>query len=159
MCRLWKIKCFRCLMSSGMVIFLRTGYWSLLYLAVLSDSDRGPSDRCKCSRFLPRLFSDRILLYRVELQKVFFPPMYETVEETRPVAPGEKRIWTCLKIFIELRDQTTLHIPFRESSKVCGAHKDDHFSKSSIGLAVGWVNQSSKKVAAERTSFYQCCNW
>ncbi|XP_006461147.1 hypothetical protein AGABI2DRAFT_185437 [Agaricus bisporus var. bisporus H97] len=53
----------------------------------------------------------------VELQKVFFPPMYETVEETRPVAPGEKRIWTCLKIFIELRDQTTLHIPFRESSK------------------------------------------
>lgn len=29
------------------------------------------------------------------------------------------RIWTGLKIFIELRDGVTLQLPFREASKVC----------------------------------------
>ncbi|KAF9450414.1 hypothetical protein P691DRAFT_468038 [Macrolepiota fuliginosa MF-IS2] len=54
---------------------------------------------------------------RAELQKVFFPPTYQTVEQTRPVGPGDKRIWTALQIFVELRNETTLHVPFREASK------------------------------------------
>ncbi|KAF8135489.1 hypothetical protein EV363DRAFT_1395990 [Boletus edulis] len=31
--------------------------------------------------------------------------------------PGDKRIWTALKIFVELREETTLNLPFREASK------------------------------------------
>jgi hypothetical protein len=32
--------------------------------------------------------------------------------------PGDKRMWTTLRMFIELREGTTLQIPFREASKV-----------------------------------------
>lgn len=58
------------------------------------------------------------MFHRAELQKTFFPPTYQTAEQTRPVEPGDKRIWTALQIFVELRNETTLHIPFREASKV-----------------------------------------
>jgi hypothetical protein len=34
-----------------------------------------------------------------------------------------------------------------------------HLSKSSVGLAVGRVNQSFQKVSAEGTRLYQRCGW
>ncbi|KAK0226200.1 hypothetical protein IW262DRAFT_1457427 [Armillaria fumosa] len=54
---------------------------------------------------------------RGHLQRVFFPPTFHDAEETRRLQPGDQRLWTNLRIFIELRDATTLHIPFREASK------------------------------------------
>ncbi|TFK44762.1 hypothetical protein BDQ12DRAFT_730786 [Crucibulum laeve] len=54
---------------------------------------------------------------RAELQKAFFPPTYQNAEITPQLSPGDKRVWTALYVFIELRDETTLHIPFREASK------------------------------------------
>ncbi|KAF7376210.1 hypothetical protein MSAN_00036100 [Mycena sanguinolenta] len=54
---------------------------------------------------------------RAELQKTFFPPTYQNVEETPRLKPGDKRAWTAMQVFIELRDDTTLYIPFREASK------------------------------------------
>ncbi|KAJ7072266.1 hypothetical protein C8F01DRAFT_1205872 [Mycena amicta] len=54
---------------------------------------------------------------RAELQRAFFPPTYQNVEETPRLKPGDKRTWTALQVFIELRDDTTLYIPFREASK------------------------------------------
>ncbi|KAG6832605.1 hypothetical protein H0H92_014441 [Tricholoma furcatifolium] len=59
-------------------------------------------------------WSDR---QRVELQRVFFPPTYQDVEITSPPKPGDKRLWTAMTVFVELRDNTILHIPFREPSK------------------------------------------
>ncbi|KDR75835.1 hypothetical protein GALMADRAFT_156774 [Galerina marginata CBS 339.88] len=54
---------------------------------------------------------------RAELQRAFFPPTYLDSEVTPNLRPGEKRSWTALQVFVELRDETTLHIPFREASK------------------------------------------
>ncbi|KAF9012385.1 hypothetical protein BDQ17DRAFT_1496756 [Cyathus striatus] len=54
---------------------------------------------------------------RAELQRIFFPPTYQNAVATPRLSPGEKRTWTALQVFVELRDETTLHIPFRESSK------------------------------------------
>ncbi|KAF9033263.1 hypothetical protein BDZ89DRAFT_1063002 [Hymenopellis radicata] len=54
---------------------------------------------------------------RGELQRAFFPPNFNDVEETPRLQPGDERLWTHLRMFIELRDDTTLHIPFREASK------------------------------------------
>ncbi|KAK0486085.1 hypothetical protein IW261DRAFT_776549 [Armillaria novae-zelandiae] len=54
---------------------------------------------------------------RGHLQRVFFPPTFHDAEETHRLQPGDQRLWTNLRIFIELRGATTLHIPFREASK------------------------------------------
>ncbi|KAK7057149.1 hypothetical protein R3P38DRAFT_1162521 [Favolaschia claudopus] len=54
---------------------------------------------------------------RSELQKAFFPPTYRDAEETPHLKPGDQRVWTAMQVFIELRDDTTLFIPFREASK------------------------------------------
>ncbi|KAJ3735770.1 hypothetical protein DFJ43DRAFT_832425 [Lentinula guzmanii] len=54
---------------------------------------------------------------RGELQKAFFPPMYSDSQEHQRLQPGDLRIWTAMRIFVELRGETTLHIPLRESSK------------------------------------------
>ncbi|EIN11333.1 hypothetical protein PUNSTDRAFT_98433 [Punctularia strigosozonata HHB-11173 SS5] len=54
---------------------------------------------------------------RIELQKVFFPPTYLDAQVTPQLKPGDQRIWTTLKLFVELRDGTVLHVPFREPSK------------------------------------------
>ncbi|KAJ7497366.1 hypothetical protein FB451DRAFT_229194 [Mycena latifolia] len=54
---------------------------------------------------------------RAELQKAFFPPTYQNSEQTPHLKPGDKRVWTAMQVFIELRDDTTLYIPFREASK------------------------------------------
>lgn len=54
---------------------------------------------------------------RAELQKVFFPSSYQNASVTERLRPGDKRVWSSLNIFIELRDETSLHVPFREPSK------------------------------------------
>ncbi|PPQ67263.1 hypothetical protein CVT25_005847 [Psilocybe cyanescens] len=54
---------------------------------------------------------------RTELQRAFFPPTYLDSIITPILKPGEKRMWANLQVFIELRDSTTLHVPFREASK------------------------------------------
>ncbi|KAF9529375.1 hypothetical protein CPB83DRAFT_789894 [Crepidotus variabilis] len=54
---------------------------------------------------------------RTELQRAFFPPSYQDNEVTPVLKPGDKRLWTALKVFVELREETSIHIPFREASK------------------------------------------
>ncbi|KAL4251310.1 hypothetical protein ABKN59_005668 [Abortiporus biennis] len=54
---------------------------------------------------------------RTELQQAFFPSQHTTVEPRSPLRPGDTRVWTSMKLFIELRDGVTLQIPFREASK------------------------------------------
>jgi hypothetical protein len=61
------------------------------------------------------------------LQRTFFPLAYHDIEATPYLQPGDQRLWTALKVFIELRDETTLHIPFREASKV-----NDPFRHASV---------------------------
>lgn len=39
------------------------------------------------------------------------------MDVSQRLRPGDKRIWTAMKIFVELREETTLNVPFREPSK------------------------------------------
>lgn len=55
---------------------------------------------------------------RAILQQVFFPPSFIDTVPTTPLRPGDPRVWTCLKVLVELRDGVMLQIPFREPSKV-----------------------------------------
>ncbi|TFY79696.1 hypothetical protein EWM64_g4317 [Hericium alpestre] len=54
---------------------------------------------------------------RAELQQVFFPPSYRDTQPTTYLKPGDRRMWTALHMFVELRNGTTLYMPFREVSK------------------------------------------
>ncbi|KAI0058067.1 hypothetical protein BV25DRAFT_1994498 [Artomyces pyxidatus] len=54
---------------------------------------------------------------RAELQRAFFPPAYQDLKPSPRVSPGDNRIWTAMRVFVELRGGTTLQIPFREASK------------------------------------------
>lgn len=81
---------------------------------------------------------------RVELQRAFFPPAYQNAELSPRLKPGDKRMWTALQVFVELRDLTTLHIPFREASKdwiwdgkVPGLQRPRKREHASINVAVG----------------------
>jgi hypothetical protein len=64
------------------------------------------------------------IIPRAELQHAFFPPTFHDNEVTPHLKPGDKRIWTALRISVELRDEITLHIPFREPSKVLSMLRD-----------------------------------
>jgi hypothetical protein len=59
-----------------------------------------------------------LIIPRAELQRAFFPPAYHDGEVTPLLRPGDKRMWTALRVFVELRGGTTLQLPFREASKV-----------------------------------------
>ncbi|KAH7874742.1 uncharacterized protein C8R40DRAFT_1171340 [Lentinula edodes] len=54
---------------------------------------------------------------RGELQRTFFPPVYSDSQESQRLQPGDSRVWTAMRVFLELRGETTLHVPLRESSK------------------------------------------
>ncbi|KAI0645908.1 hypothetical protein C8Q79DRAFT_910949 [Trametes meyenii] len=54
---------------------------------------------------------------RVVLQHAFFPPTFNNAQPTPRLKPGDMRMWTGMKIFVELRDGVTLQLPFREPSK------------------------------------------
>ncbi|KAK2463228.1 hypothetical protein APHAL10511_004883 [Amanita phalloides] len=51
------------------------------------------------------------------LQRIFFPSSWQNTEVTPRLDPGDQRLSTTLQILVELRDNTTLQIPFREASK------------------------------------------
>jgi hypothetical protein len=98
-----------------------------------------------------------ILAYRSELQKAFFPPTYQNAEESPHLKPGDKRVWTAMQVFIELRDDTTLHIPFREASKVIFlAVEPDIFLVGLSELAMGWTDKCSTTTQETRTCFDPC---
>jgi hypothetical protein len=83
---------------------------------------------------------------RVELQRTFFPSPYRDITPNARLKPGDRRVWQSMKVFVELRESTTLQIPFREASKV-GEHLSSlpHFSVlSHLGLAMGWSDRISK---------------
>lgn len=52
------------------------------------------------------------------MQRTFFPPVYQDHDVSSQLKPGDKRVWSALKVLVELRNETSLHIPFREPSKV-----------------------------------------
>ncbi|KAG7098617.1 hypothetical protein E1B28_000539 [Marasmius oreades] len=54
---------------------------------------------------------------RAELQRAFFPSTYQTADPTTRLQPGDQRLWTAFKVFIEFRQEVVLHVPFREASK------------------------------------------
>ncbi|TFK75375.1 hypothetical protein BDN72DRAFT_832240 [Pluteus cervinus] len=54
---------------------------------------------------------------RSDLQKAFFPSTFQDITPTPRLVPGERRVWTSMRVFVELRDETVLQIPFREPSK------------------------------------------
>ncbi|KAH7888759.1 hypothetical protein F5I97DRAFT_2055646 [Phlebopus sp. FC_14] len=54
---------------------------------------------------------------RLHLQRTFFPPTYRDSQVSQRLEPGDRRIWTAMKVFIELREETSLNLPFREASK------------------------------------------
>ncbi|PFH51536.1 hypothetical protein AMATHDRAFT_74889 [Amanita thiersii Skay4041] len=54
---------------------------------------------------------------RIELQKTFFPMSCQNAEITPHLQPGDLRTWTAMQVLVELRGNTTWHIPFREASK------------------------------------------
>jgi hypothetical protein len=80
---------------------------------------------------------------RAELQRIFFPPTYSDAEQTRRLSPGDNRLWTAMRIFVELRGGTTLHIPFREASKVTLRLKGANCTHAIHvpELAMGWSRQ------------------
>ncbi|CAB4400532.1 unnamed protein product [Rhizophagus irregularis] len=51
------------------------------------------------------------------LQNFFFPPIYRNANQTKKLSPGQDRIHTTFKIFIQFEDQVTLRIPTKEPSK------------------------------------------
>ena len=75
----------------------------------------------------------------MELQRTFFPPVYQDSSPTTRLKPGDTRVWPSLKVFVELRDTTTLQIPFREASKVEPHYPTPTpvYSLIPIGLAMG----------------------
>ena len=79
------------------------------------------------------------VISRVELQRIFFPPVYRDLSPSHPLRPGDARVWPALKVFVELRDMTTLQIPFREASKANYAlpHLHTDVLIPPVGLAVG----------------------
>jgi hypothetical protein len=80
---------------------------------------------------------------RSELQKVFFPSTFQDNEKTGKLRPGDNRLWTHLQVFVELRGDTTLQIPFREPSKnwmwdgKSRYHKPRHRDAAYIHLSAG----------------------
>lgn len=66
---------------------------------------------------------------------------------TPRLQPGDKRMWTALRVFFELREGTVLQIPFREASKVFTRFSYGVLllSYTGIGLAVGRKSRTSSE--------------
>lgn len=54
---------------------------------------------------------------RADLQRVFFPSLCKDAFPAKKLKPGDTRVATTLKIYIQLDDDTTLRVPIREESK------------------------------------------
>lgn len=94
------------------------------------------------------------------MQRAFFPPAYRDSEITPQLKPGDKRTWTALQVFIELREETSVYIPFREASKVIPYPilRVDH-SQYIEGLAMGWRHINTTTAPKKRISRYQRSCW
>ncbi|APA06183.1 hypothetical protein SS1G_01342 [Sclerotinia sclerotiorum 1980 UF-70] len=54
---------------------------------------------------------------RAEIQRVFFPSLCKDASPAEMIEPGEYRVPTQFKLYIELDHETTLRVPIREESK------------------------------------------
>lgn len=54
---------------------------------------------------------------RADLQKVFFPGICKDAKTAQRLKPGDTRIATQLKVYIQLEEDTILRVPIREESK------------------------------------------
>jgi hypothetical protein len=54
---------------------------------------------------------------RADLQKVFFPSLCKDAAPTKMLQPGQTRLATQFKLYLQLDDETTLRVPIREESK------------------------------------------
>ncbi|THH07232.1 hypothetical protein EW145_g3529 [Phellinidium pouzarii] len=54
---------------------------------------------------------------RAQIQRMFFPQIFQNNQPMEPLVPDERRCCTCLRLFLEFRGVTTIHVPFREASK------------------------------------------
>ena len=54
---------------------------------------------------------------RMDLQTIFFPSVYQDATPASPLQPGQTRVSTVFKLFLEIEQETTLRIPTREDSK------------------------------------------
>ncbi|PWW75090.1 hypothetical protein C7212DRAFT_297830 [Tuber magnatum] len=54
---------------------------------------------------------------RVFLQNMFFPRVFKTSTPARRLAPGQDRVPTKFRLFVELSSSTILRVPIREESK------------------------------------------
>jgi hypothetical protein len=82
---------------------------------------------------------------RADLQRTFFPSAFHDNAPAEVLNPGDVRMFTSLKVFIELREDTTFQIPFREASKVKHSRplprtSNIHCTDISrcVELAMGW---------------------
>jgi hypothetical protein len=54
---------------------------------------------------------------RADLQKVFFPTLCKDVKPAKMLHPGQTRVATSFKVYIQLDEETILRVPIREESK------------------------------------------
>ncbi|KAH8592913.1 hypothetical protein B0O99DRAFT_224217 [Bisporella sp. PMI_857] len=54
---------------------------------------------------------------RADIQRVFFPSLCKDAIPAKKLAPGQARVPTEFKLYIELEDETILRIPMKEESK------------------------------------------
>lgn len=72
---------------------------------------------------------------RADIQRVFFPSLCKDAKPAQSVLPGQSRVLTQFKVYIELDAETILRVPIKEESKnwkwnkqadTMGAPKSDH---------------------------------
>ncbi|CAG8634606.1 24795_t:CDS:10, partial [Dentiscutata erythropus] len=54
---------------------------------------------------------------RTILQNFFFPPLYRNSEQTKKLSPGQTRLHTSFRVFVQFDGPVTLRVPLREISK------------------------------------------
>ncbi|GAA5833329.1 hypothetical protein JCM11251_005205 [Rhodosporidiobolus azoricus] len=78
---------------------------------------------------------------RVKLQSAFMPATYFNGLETPKLLPGDQRMHTALKVFVEFSEGATMRIPTREASK---DWKYDNVDAASYGESIvrpyGWLD-------------------
>ena len=112
------------------------------------------------------LFADAVhvlnnLCFRVLLQRAAFPPAFAIASPIPRLEPEATRLWTVIKVFIELRDGVSLFIPFREASKVRFEVVKVSSLTLDVCLQLGIIrhSQRSGKAQAMRGCFYTSLRW
>ena len=82
------------------------------------------------------------------------------MELTPKPSPGDKRTLTSFQVFIELRHETSIHIPFREASKVLSELFPLQQCLTRLsGLAMGWFGRYSSSASKARIRLNKSCGW